>query len=61
MSIRFALSACLACIGTGGALAAPVDVEAQFPRARQLYMQLHQNPELSGAEVNTAPESSGFW
>jgi amidohydrolase len=54
MSIRFALSACLAFTGAGAALAVPVDVEAQFPRARQLYMHLHQNPELSGAEVNTA-------
>jgi hippurate hydrolase len=59
MNIRFALSACLACVGAAGALAAPVDIEAQFPRARQLYMHLHQNPELSGAEVNTAARLAG--
>jgi amidohydrolase len=59
MNIRFALSACLACIGVAGAQAAPLDIEAQFPRARQLYMHLHQNPELSGAEVNTAARLAG--
>jgi len=59
MSIRFALSACIAYFGAGAALAAPVDVEAQFPRARQLYLHLHENPELSGAEVNTAARLAG--
>lgn len=53
MRILPLLQMCLlfACAAAG---AAPADVEAQFPQARQLYTHLHQNPELSGEEAGTA-------
>lgn len=54
MRIRTSLRACLLLAATGPALGAPADIEAQFPRARGLYVHLHQNPELSGAEASTA-------
>jgi hippurate hydrolase len=57
VNTRFATSAflLLTCLG---ALADPVEIEAEFPHARQLYVQLHQNPELSGAELSTAARLS---
>lgn len=54
MRLRLLSSACLVLASAGAAHAAPADVETAFPRARQLYVHLHQNPELSGAESGTA-------
>jgi len=53
MSIRFAACASLAFAGAALSVT-PAEIEAQFPRAHQLYTHLHLNPELSGAEVQTA-------
>jgi amidohydrolase len=45
-------------LGAGGAarpaLAATGEVEAAYPEAYRLYIDLHQHPELSGSEVQTA-------
>ena len=37
-----------------GAAAASPEVDAAYPAARALYIELHQHPELSGHEVHTA-------
>src|SRR3974390_186209 len=37
-----------------GAVAAPAEVDAAYPKAYALYLDLHQHPELSGAETQTA-------
>jgi amidohydrolase len=37
-----------------GAAAAPAEVDAAYPKAYALYLDLHQHPELSSAETQTA-------
>jgi hippurate hydrolase len=38
---------------------APKEVEAVYPEAHALYLDLHQNPELSGHEMQTAAKLAG--
>jgi len=38
----------------GAAAASPTEVDAVYPKAYALYVQLHQHPELSGSETQTA-------
>lgn len=48
------LFAGLAGVACAGVAAASPEVEAAYPAARALYVELHQHPELSGHEVQTA-------
>lgn len=63
MNIRLASTAWLLLspllLAAGAPPPASADFESEFQRARQLYTHLHQNPELSGAEVNTAARLAG--
>lgn len=44
---------------TQPALATPAEVDAVYPKAYDLYVDLHQHPELSGAETQTATKLAG--
>jgi len=52
--IRSACVACTAALGISAALAGPQEVDAVYPAAHSLYLELHQQPELSGHEEHTA-------
>lgn len=43
-----------ALLAAGSAVADPAEADAVYPRAHALYLDLHEHPELSGAETQTA-------
>ena len=43
-----------ALLAAGSAVADPTEADAVYPRAHALYLDLHEHPELSGAETQTA-------
>ena len=53
------LASALACLLAVAARAAPGEVDAAYPKAYALYVELHQHPELSNAEVQTAAKIAG--
>jgi amidohydrolase len=60
--ILHSLTALLAAGGTltlAPAVAASPEVDAAYPKAYALYVDLHQHPELSGSEVQTAAKLAG--
>src|SRR5271155_720452 len=56
--VRFLLVASLSVAGWAQAPASK-EVEAAYPEARALYLDLHENPELSTHEVQTAAKLAG--
>lgn len=48
------VAAAAALLVAGSAVAASAEVDAVYPKAHALYLDLHQHPELSGAETQTA-------
>src|SRR5260370_14954415 len=55
---RFLVGACFGAVGWAEAPASK-EVEAVYPEAHALYLDIHQNPELSSHEVQTAAKLAG--
>jgi amidohydrolase len=55
IAVSVGLASALACLlAASAARAASAEVDVAYPKAYALYVDLHQHPELSGAEVQTA-------
>lgn len=57
--LAFAMTAPAALLPTTPAAAASAEVDAVYPKAYALYLDLHQHPELSSAETQTAAKLAG--
>jgi amidohydrolase len=54
MRTRLYCVACLLLLAGSAAFATSKEVDDAYPKAREFYVDIHQNPELSGHEVRTA-------